>query len=84
MKSPLMLNNVPTEASEMFQSIKYEDKRGVFGCKVHSFLIFEKIKKYDKTDNTESAEKPYSIEVGGTKRTINLYAIALAKFQIAC
>ena len=76
-------NHRPTEASEMFQSIKYEDKREVFGFKVHSFSTFEKIKKYDKTDNAESAEKPYSIEVGGTKRTINLYAIASAKFQIA-
>ena len=42
------------------------------------------IKKYDETDNAESAEKPYSIEVGRTKRTINLYAIASSKFQIAC
>ena len=84
MKSPLMRNNVPTEATEMFQSIKYEDKREVFGFKVHSFSSFEKIKKYDEADNAESAEKPYSIEIGGTKLTINLYAIASAKFQIAC
>lgn len=76
--------DVPTEATEMFQSIKYEDKREVFGFKVHSFSTFEKIKKYDETDNVESAEKPYSIEVGRTKRTINLYAIASTKFQIAC
>lgn len=75
--------DIPTEATEMFQSIKYEDKREVFGFKVHSFSTFEKIKKYDETDNAESAEKPYSIEVGRTKRTINLYAIASTKFQIA-
>ena len=75
---------MPTEETEMFQSIKYEDKREVFGFKVHSFSTFEKIKKYDETDNAESAEKPYSIEVGRTKRTINLYAIASSKFQIAC
>ncbi len=68
----------------MFQSIKYEDKHEVFGFKVHSFSTFEKTKKYDETDNAESAEKPYSIEVGGKKRAINLYAVASAKFQIAC
>ena len=77
-------SSVPSEASEMFQCIKYEDKREVFGFKVHSFSTFEKIKKYDETDNAENAEKPYSIEVGRTKRTINLYAIASSKFQIAC
>ena len=63
-------SSVPTEATEMFQSIKYEDKREVFGFKVHSFSTFEKIKKYDETDNAESAEKPYSIEISRTKRTI--------------
>ncbi len=68
----------------MFQFIKYEDKREVFGFKVHSFSTFDKIKKYDETDNAESAEKPYTIEVGGTKRTINLYAVASTKFQIVC
>lgn len=68
----------------MFQSIKYEDKHEVFGFKVHSFSTFEKTKKYDETDNAESAEKPYSIEVGEKKRAINLYAVVSAKFQIAC
>lgn len=48
MKSPLMLNNVPTEATEMFQSIKYEDKREIFGFKVHSFSTFDKIKNMMK------------------------------------
>jgi hypothetical protein len=75
---------VPREASEMFQCIKYEDKREVFGFKVHSFSTFERIKKYDEEENTKSAEKPYSIEFGKTKRTLNLYAIASAKFEIAC
>ena len=68
----------------MFQSIKYEDKHEVFGFKGHSFSTFEKTKKYDETDNAESAEKPYSIEVGEKKRAINLYAVVSAKFQIAC
>ena len=73
----------PREASEMFQCIKYEDKREVFGLKIHSFSTLDRIKKYDDSDSEENAEKPYSIKVGETKRTINLYAIATTKFQIA-
>lgn len=76
-------SSVPREASEMFQCIKYEDKREVFGLKIHSFSTLDRIKKYDDSDNEENAEKPYSIKVGETKRTINLYAIATTKFQIA-
>lgn len=67
----------------MFQFLQYEDKREVFGFKVHSFSTFDKIKKYDETESPQSAEKPYSIEVGERKRTINLYVVASAKFQIA-
>ena len=74
---------MPREASEMFQCIKYEDKREVFGLKIHSFSTLDRIKKYDDSDNEKNAEKPYSIKVGETKRTINLYAIATTKFQIA-
>ena len=77
------LMEVSREASEMFQCIKYEDKREVFGLKIHSFSTLDRIKKYDDSDNEENAEKPYSIKVGETKRTINLYAIATTKFQIA-
>ena len=62
----------------MFQCIKYEDKREVFG-----FSTLDRIKKYDGSGNEENAEKPYSIEVGEIERTINLYAIATTKFQIA-
>lgn len=68
----------------MFQFIKYEDKREVFGFQVHSFSTFDKVKKYDETDTLKSAEKPYSIEIGETKRTINLYAVASTKFEIEC
>ena len=64
---------MPREASEMFQCIKYEDKREVFGLKIHSFSTLDRIKKYDDSDNEKNAEKPYSIKVGETKRTINLY-----------
>lgn len=74
---------VPREASEMFQCIKYEDKREVFGLKIHSFSTLDRIKKYDGSGNEENAEKPYSIEVGEIERTINLYAIASTKFQVA-
>ena len=75
---------MPREASEMFQCIKYEDKREVFGFMIHSFSTLDRIKKYDDSDNGKSAEKPYSIEVGEKKRAINLYAVVSAKFQIAC
>ena len=68
----------------MFQFIKYEDKREVFGFQVHSFSTFDEVKKYDETDTLKSAEKPYSIEIGGKKRTINLYAVASTKFEIEC
>lgn len=81
--SAISAASVPREASEMFQCIKYEDKREVFGLKIHSFSTLDRIKKYDDSDNEKNAEKPYSIKVGETKRTINLYAIATTKFQIA-
>lgn len=66
----------------MFQCIKYEDKREVFGLKIHSFSTLDRIKKYDGSDNGENAKNPYSIEVGEIERTINLYAVASMKFQI--
>ena len=68
----------------MFQFITYEDKREVFGFQVHSFSTFDKVKKHDEADNAEGAKKPYSIEVGETKRTINLYVVASTKFEIVC
>lgn len=77
-------SSVPREASEMFQFLQYEDKREVFGFQVHSFSTFDKIKKYDEADTLKSVKKPYSIEAGKIKRTINLYVVASAKFQIAC
>ena len=78
-----IIPDLPREASEMFQCIKYEDKREVFGLKIHSFSTLDRIKKYDNSDNGKSAEKPYSIEVGEIERTINLYAISSTKFQVA-
>ena len=41
----------------MFQCIKYEDKREVFGLKIHSFSTLDRIKKYDDSDNEKNAEK---------------------------
>ena len=67
----------------MFQCIKYEDKREVFGFKIHSFSTLDRIKKHVDSDSEENVEKPYSIKVGETKRTISLYAIASTKFQVA-
>ena len=64
-------------------NVSNKDKREVFGLKIHSFSTLDRIKKYDDSDNEKNAEKPYSIKVGETKRTINLYAIATTKFQIA-
>ena len=52
--------------------------------RVHSFSTFDKIKKYYEADNMESAENPYSIEVGEKKRAINSYVVVSAKFEIAC
>ena len=73
---------MPTYVTEMLRCIKYEDKREAFGFRIHSFSTFDKIKKYDGSDNGENAKNPYSIEVGEIERTINLYAIASMKFQI--
>lgn len=51
----------------MFQSIKYEDKREVFGFKIHRFSTLDRIKKYDDSDNEENAEKPYSRVILGAE-----------------
>lgn len=75
---------MPTYVTEMLLCPCLEDKRDVFGFKVHSFSTFDKIKKYDEADTSKSVDKPYFTEVGKTKRTINLYVVASAKFQIAC
>lgn len=78
-----ILTDIGTKASGMFHLVKFEDKHNTVGFKVHSFSTFDEIKKYDKSDNDESSEKAYSIELGRTERTMNLYAIASTKFEIA-
>ena len=58
----------------MSQCIRYVDKLGVIGLKVHSFSTFDRIKKYDNLHGIENAEKTNCIEAGETERTINLCA----------
>ena len=57
------------------------DEHSTIGFPIHSFSTFERVGKYDEQKNAENAEKPYSIEIGDTKRTINLYAIASLRFD---
>ena len=68
---------VPREASEMFQCIKYEDKREAFGFRLHSFSTFDKIRKYNRLN----CETNFSVETARNSREINLYAIVSGKFQ---
>lgn len=72
-------SSVPSEASEMTQIIKFSDKQDTVGFKIHSILSCGKITKWD-----ENTEKTYIIRDGKTKRTINLYAIAANRFDVAC
>ena len=72
---------MPREASEMFQCIKYEDKREVFGLKIHSFSTLDRIKKYDDSDNEKNAEKPYSIKVGGHEVQEDFFSAGLLSLE---
>lgn len=65
----------------MFQFAKFEDKPEAVGFLIHSFSTFNRVKKWDMNANAQDAKKPYSIEVGKSKRTINLYVIATTKFE---
>lgn len=59
----------------------FEDEHSTIGFPIHSFSTFERVGKYDERKNTKNGEKPYSIEIGDTKRAINLYAIASLRFD---
>ena len=59
----------------------FEDEHSTIGFRIHSFSTFERVGKYDERKNAKNAEKPYSIEIGYTKRTINLYAIVCLRFN---
>lgn len=69
-------SSVPTLCSEMFQIKPYADKPSAFGLSVHSFVSYERIGKWDEERYRKGGRKPYFIELGGTPRWINLYAVA--------
>lgn len=79
-----ILTDIGTEEAEMFHLVKFGDKHDTVGIKVHSFSTFDKIKKYDKSDNDKNTEKAYSIGFGRIERTINLYTVVSTKFEITC
>lgn len=60
----------------MFQIKPYTDKPGAFGLSVHSFVSYERIGKQEEERYRKGGRKPYFIELGGTPRWINLYAVA--------
>ena len=47
-----------------------------FDLSVHSFVSYERIGKWDEERYRKGGRKPYFIELGGTPRWINLYAVA--------
>ena len=59
----------------------FEDEHSTIGFPIHSFSTFKRVGKYDERKNAKNAEKPYFIEIGDTKRTINLYTIASLRFD---
>lgn len=69
-------SSVPTLCSEMFQIKPYADKPSAFGLSVHSFVSYERIGKQEEERYRKGGRKPYFIELGGTPRWINLYAVA--------
>ena len=52
----------------MFQCIKYEDKREVFGLKIP-----DKVLKYGENNKVDFSEHPTVVKRGSV-RTINIYA----------
>lgn len=49
------------EADEMFQFIKYEDKRKTVGFLIHSFSTFDRVKRWNVNTNAQDAKKPKSL-----------------------
>ena len=60
------------------------DEHGDVGFKIHSFSTFDQVKKWNGDVKKKSDKNAYFIEVGDTVRTVNLYAVASAGFEIAC
>ena len=67
----------------MFQSIKYEDKREVFGFKIHSFSTHDRIRKYDDSDSEKNAEKP-SVFVDKAVNQIIIAAESAMREKLSC
>ncbi|MCI8299629.1 MAG: hypothetical protein HFI69_04640 [Lachnospiraceae bacterium] len=76
-------SSVPREAAVMFHLLYFGTGMIQAGFPIHSFLTFERIKKYDENEEAWNVGKPYSIEVGGMERTIIIYGIASTRFDIA-
>ncbi len=60
----------------------FGNEHDTVGFPIHSFSTYERIKKYNENENTGNVKKSYSIEVRGAERTINIYGIALTRFDI--
>ncbi len=61
----------------------FSDGHETVGFPMHSFLTFERIKKYDENGDAGYVRKPYSIGVRDTERMITIYGIASTRFNIA-
>ena len=59
------------------------DGHDTVGFPIHSFSTFERIKKYDESEDAGNVGKSYSIEVRDTERTITICGIASTRFDIA-
>ena len=88
----IMSSIAQEESRKISERVKWVQKRQmkqgvVFGRDivqlVYSFSTFERVGKYDERKNAQNVEKPYSIEIGDTKRTINQYVIASLRFVVA-
>ena len=51
----------------------FMDEHGSVCFQIHSISTFERVRKYDENSKAQSAEIPYIIEIGNTKRMINIY-----------
>ena len=76
-------SSVPREAAVMFRLLYFGTGHDTVEFPIHSFPAFERIKKYDESEDAGNVGKPYSIEVRDTERTITIYGIASTRFDIA-
>ena len=59
----------------------FMDEHGSVCFQIHSISTFERVRKYDENSKAQSAEIPYIIEIGNTKRMINIYALSSSRFE---